>query len=121
MSVRLSSVASPSPVIPASVWTSTNIRSRQRTETLWIAKPVILTLPSGAAAWNAEAKGTAARLLIRDLLFTVRNHISPRRLSQSSRNALSWEGFDRFSGGTANGTQICQYPRNRRQHAGSQA
>ena len=49
-SVRLSSVASPSPVMPASVCTSTNIRSRQRTVTLWISKPVILTFPSGAAA-----------------------------------------------------------------------
>src|SRR5580700_8345080 len=39
-----------------------------------MAKPVILTLPSGATDGNAEAKGTAARLLIRDLLFTVRNH-----------------------------------------------
>src|SRR5271167_1719316 len=113
MSVRLSSVASPSPVIPASVCTSTNIRSRQRTETLWTAKPVILTLPSGATDWNAVAKGTAARLLIRDLLFTVRNH----------NGSLGYEET-RYLGKasivspeeTANGTQICQYPRNRRPH-----
>ena len=41
--------------------------------------------PSGAADWNAEAKGTAARLLIRDLLFTVRNHISPRWLPSHTK------------------------------------
>jgi hypothetical protein len=44
-----------------------------------MSKPVILTFPSGAAPWNAEAKGTAARRLMKDLLFTVRNDIPQRR------------------------------------------
>ena len=63
---------------------------------------MILTLPSGAAIWNAEANGTAARFLIRDLLFTVRNHNGS--LTPGGK-ALSWESFDRSSGGPANGTQ----------------
>ena len=49
-----------------------------------MAKPVILTLPSGATDWNAEAKGTAARFLIRDLLFTVRNHNGSLRHEETS-------------------------------------
>jgi hypothetical protein len=55
------------------VCTSTNIRSRQRTETLWISKPVILTFPNGTAPRKTEAdRGSAARPLRRDRLFNTR-------------------------------------------------
>src|SRR5580698_9999398 len=65
------------------------MRSRQRTETLWISKPVIFIFPGSAAAI-----GMAARPLRSERLSTVRNHISQRGGAEKrlSCTGLSLEG-----------------------------
>ena len=64
-SARVSSVASPRPVSPESVWISRNTRSRQRTVTLWISNFVILIFPAGAAfaVGRRSAAARSSRLL----------------------------------------------------------
>jgi hypothetical protein len=52
-----------------------------------MSKPVILTFPSGAAPWNAEARGTAPRCLMKDLRFMMRNHIPERKGREPIGNA----------------------------------
>ena len=83
-----------------------------------MSKPVILTFPSGAAPWNAEARGTAARRLMKDLLFTVRNDIPERRRDEKAPVRRAWhrglaspaQVFQRDLNGSQNGLiGSCEY------------